>query len=127
MRAPRCYNYRMDNTIDIYEEERPWGRFRKFTDNQKSTVKIIYVNPNEELSLQSHKKRKEFWRIIAGAGIVEIGENRYQAKEDDEFKIDVGKRHSLSAGPRGIKVLEISFGDFDEEDIMRYRDKYGRM
>ena len=49
----------MDNTIDIYEEERPWGRFRKFTDNQKSTVKIIYVNPNEELSLQSHKKRKE--------------------------------------------------------------------
>lgn len=117
----------MDSTLDIYEEERPWGYFRKFSSNDKSTVKIIYVNPNEELSLQSHKKRKEFWRVIDGSGIVQIGEDRFQAKEDDEFQIDVGKIHSLSAGPRGIKVLEISLGDFDEDDITRYQDKYGRM
>jgi hypothetical protein len=26
-----------------------------------------------------------------------------------------------------MEVLEISFGDFDENDIVRYEDKYGRL
>ncbi len=48
----------MKENLNIYEEERPWGVFRKFTDNKPSTVKIITVKPNEELSLQSHNKRE---------------------------------------------------------------------
>ena len=34
-----------------------------FCSNTKSTVKIITVNPNSELSLQFHNNRDEFWKI----------------------------------------------------------------
>jgi mannose-6-phosphate isomerase-like protein (cupin superfamily) len=112
--------------LEIYQEERPWGNFRQFAYNILSTVKIITVKPNEILSLQSHKKRSEFWKIIKGNGIVEIGDLKSEAKEGDEYEISVGAKHRLSAGNGGIEVLEISTGEFDENDIIRYEDKYGR-
>lgn len=111
---------------EIYQEERPWGNFRQFTHNETSTVKIITVKPDQGLSLQSHTKRSEFWRIIGGSGIVEIGEIKHEAKEGDEYTIVVGTKHRLIAGPSGINVLEIATGEFDENDIIRYEDRYGR-
>lgn len=44
--------------MKIYKEERPWGNFERFTHNEISTVKILTVNPNEELSLQYHHNRE---------------------------------------------------------------------
>jgi mannose-1-phosphate guanylyltransferase/mannose-1-phosphate guanylyltransferase/mannose-6-phosphate isomerase len=111
----------------IYQEERPWGNFRQFTHNIFSTVKIITVKPNEILSLQSHQKRSEFWHVISGDGIVEIGEIKKNTVVGDEHEIAVGEKHRLGAGQNGIQVLEIAFGDFDEDDIVHYEDKYGRL
>jgi mannose-1-phosphate guanylyltransferase/mannose-1-phosphate guanylyltransferase/mannose-6-phosphate isomerase len=113
--------------LNIFQTERPWGNFRQFTNNELSTVKILNVNPNEQLSLQSHKSRVEFWHIISGSGTVEIGENKYNASVGDEYEIAVGEKHRLSAGSNGISVLEIALGDFDESDIIHYEDKYGRI
>ncbi len=50
----------MDENLKIEEVERPWGKFRRFTKNTNSTVKILTINPNEVLSLQSHQHRAEF-------------------------------------------------------------------
>jgi mannose-6-phosphate isomerase-like protein (cupin superfamily) len=111
----------------IFQIERPWGNFRQFTKNDPSTVKIVTVKPNEILSLQSHKNRSEFWHIIIGDGVVQIGEVKKNAKVGDEYEIPIGEKHRLSAGSNGIQVLEISTGDFDEEDITHYEDKYGRV
>ena len=111
----------------IYQEERPWGNFRQFTHNILSTVKIITVNPNEILSLQSHQKRSEFWHVIAGDGIVEIGGIKKNTVVGDEHEIAVGEKHRLGAGSNGIQVLEIALGDFDESDVVHYEDKYGRI
>lgn len=115
----------MEDT-EIYEEKRPWGFFRRFTNNQKSTVKILKVKPNEILSLQSHKLRSEFWRIINGSGFVQIGENKKEAQIGDEFTIALEEKHRLIAGDLGIEVLEIAIGNFEENDIIRYEDKYLR-
>lgn len=115
------------NSLEIYQEERPWGDFRQFTQDFSSTVKIITVNPNQSLSLQSHEKRSEFWKILSGSGIVEIGDEKINAKVSDEFNISVNVKHRLSAGENGISVLEIAWGDFDENDIIRYEDNYGRI
>ncbi len=112
--------------IKIYQEERPWGNFRQFTENSPSTVKIITVKVGEVLSLQSHSKRSEFWRVIHGSGIMEIGDVKHNVVEGDEHYIPLGAKHRLSAGPSGIEVLEIATGDFNENDIIRYDDKYGR-
>ncbi|MBI2660794.1 mannose-6-phosphate isomerase, partial [Candidatus Woesearchaeota archaeon] len=53
--------------------EKPWGRFIQYTHNEKATVKIIEVKPGGILSLQSHRKRKEFWVILEGKAIVTVG------------------------------------------------------
>jgi len=111
----------------VFQIERPWGNFRQFTLNDTSTIKIITVKPNEILALQSHKNRSEFWRVISGDGTVEIGEVKKDAIVGDEHEIAVGEKHRLGAGPNGIQVLEIALGDFDEEDIVHYEDKYGRV
>ncbi|MEI6580706.1 MAG: phosphomannose isomerase type II C-terminal cupin domain [bacterium] len=114
-------------SLNIYQEERPWGNFRQFTHNIPSTVKIITVKPNESLSLQSHQKRTEFWRVIKGEGVAHINGKDYNIKEGDEYKIPVHAKHSLASGNFGVQVLEIATGDFDENDIVRYEDKYGRV
>lgn len=106
--------------------ERPWGNFRQFTKNTPTTVKIITVAPDQILSLQSHTKRTEFWRVIVGGGFVEIGELRESVQVGDERLIPLGAKHRMQAGASGMQILEIAFGDFDEEDITRYEDKYGR-
>ena len=113
--------------LDIYQEERPWGSFRQFTHNILSTVKIITVKPGEVLSLQSHKKRAEFWRVISGEGTVEIGEKKENAIVGNEYEIRIEEKHRLSAGIQGIQIMEIATGEFDEKDIIRYEDKYGRV
>lgn len=112
---------------NIIQIERPWGDFRQFTRNEISTTKIITVKPNEMLSLQSHEKRTEFWHVVAGNGTVEIGDNKIEANVGDEYEIAVGEKHRLGGGPNGIQVLEIVTGDFDENDVKHYEDKYGRV
>lgn len=109
-----------------YTEKRPWGKFEKYTENEKCCVKILFVNPNEEFSLQYHEKRDEFWKIIQGTAEIVIGDKKTQAKENDEFFIPAKEKHRAIAGAGVVKILEISFGDFDENDIIRLEDKYSR-
>jgi mannose-6-phosphate isomerase-like protein (cupin superfamily) len=116
----------MKDKMNIYQEERPWGFFRKFTDNELSTVKLISIKPSEELSLQSHEKRVEFWRVVSGDGIFEVDEKKYIVEVGSEQYVSKQAKHKMKAGMDGMEVLEISFGEFDEGDIARYEDKYGR-
>jgi mannose-6-phosphate isomerase-like protein (cupin superfamily) len=113
--------------IQPFQEDRPWGHFRQFCKDTSVTVKIISVNPNEMLSLQSHTKREEFWRVIEGHGVVEIENNQQEVKPGDEIFIPIGARHRLVAKNENLEVLEISFGEFSEDDITRYDDKYKRV
>ncbi|MDQ3244938.1 MAG: phosphomannose isomerase type II C-terminal cupin domain [bacterium] len=115
----------MEN-LNIQNDERPWGNFKQFTANTPSTVKIITVNPNESLSLQSHNQREEFWYVLKGEGIFEINDVVYDVVEGDEYYVKLGEKHRISAEENGMQVLEIAFGNFNEEDIIRYEDKYGR-
>lgn len=117
----------MKNPQPPIDDKRPWGHFRQFCTNVPATVKIISINPNGMLSLQSHAKREEFWRVIAGDGTAVIGDNRQDIKIEDELTVPPGVRHRLSAGAKGLEVMEISFGEFDENDIVRYEDAYGRI
>lgn len=113
--------------VKPFQVERPWGNFRQFNLNTPVTVKILTVSPSAKLSLQSHNKRAEFWHVISGDGIMEIGENKYNVSAGDEQSIAIGVKHRLIAGPSGIRVLEVAVGDFLEiEDEVRYEDEYGR-
>jgi mannose-6-phosphate isomerase len=114
--------------LSNYEKEiRPWGNFERFTLNERSTVKIITVNPGQELSLQQHAHRDEEWLILQGAGSVTVGEQVTAVAPGDNFFVARGTKHRVNGGPLGLMLLEIAFGDFDEADITRIEDDYGRV
>ena len=105
---------------------RPWGSFIEFTKNELSTVKILIVNPGEELSLQYHKNREEFWHVLFGTPTIIIGNKEFTAQSGDEFIVKKGETHRIRAKYTEVRILEISFGRFSEDDIVRIEDTYGR-
>jgi mannose-6-phosphate isomerase-like protein (cupin superfamily) len=112
--------------MDKYSETRPWGKFEQFCHNEQVTVKIITVNPDSELSLQYHNHRDEFWRVVGGSGQVVMGDSTFDVKEGDEFFIPRKTNHQMKTKDDTLKMMEISFGKFDEKDIVRLKDIYGR-
>ena len=113
--------------MNISTTKRPWGSFTRFTNNEISTVKLLYINKDEELSLQYHTKREEFWKILVGHPQIIVGEETFEAKEGEEFTIKANVNHRISAPKDNVVILEISEGQFDEDDIVRIEDKYNRV
>ena len=113
--------------MDSTTTKRPWGSFTRFTNNEPSTVKLLYITKGEEFSLQYHTHREEFWKIIKGSPEVVIGDKTEHPKEGDEFLVQPHTNHRISAPYDDIVVLEISKGQFDEDDIVRIEDKYNRV
>jgi len=112
---------------NTYDEERPWGRFRRYTHNQLSTVKIITVNPGHVLSLQYHHKRDELWVALDPGLRVTLADQVWEPQPYEEIFIPHGTRHRVAGvGKEPSRWLEISFGEFDEDDIVRLEDFYGR-
>lgn len=107
-------------------EERPWGWFEQFNQNTPCSVKLIHVKPNSRLSLQYHNNRREFWKVIKGPVSVEIAGKKFTGREGDEFEIPVKANHRLAGLKKEGLVLEISYGQFDEDDIVRVEDDFGR-
>ncbi len=116
----------MEGLSGYEKDARPWGGYERFTLNEPSTVKIIAVRPGEAFSLQTHEHRGEFWRILAGSGRVTLGSETHEAAPGAQFFCPAGRAHRMEAGPEGVEFLEIAFGDFDERDITRIEDRYGR-
>ena len=112
--------------MDIYTEDRPWGRFEKFHENQLSTVKLIYIKANSRLSLQYHRQRWEFWKVIKGTAQVELDGKIIEVKEEENIVIPKGAKHRVKALNNNCVILEISYGNFDENDIVRIEDDYER-
>ena len=107
------------------EVTRPWGVFKQFALNEKCTVKILEIKPHEELSLQKHKQREENWYFIT-SGFVQIGENKKRVKKGELVIIKKNVPHRIFARWKKVKVLEISYGNFKENDEIRMEDKYKR-
>lgn len=112
--------------VNKLTDVRPWGKFIQFTHGEPSTVKILTINPHGQLSLQFHEHREEFWYVLEGNPIVTVGEKITEAKPGEEFLINKKDKHRAEAKDHTVRILEISFGNFDENDIVRLEDKYHR-
>lgn len=105
--------------------KKPWGKEEQFVLNSKCTVKILRVKPHLKTSLQYHHHRDEFWRVLENCRIW-IGNKKINAKGGNEFFIKRKVKHRLEGLDKEGRVLEISFGKFDKNDIARVEDDYGR-
>jgi len=106
---------------------RPWGNFEQFTLNEKTTVKILTIKPKQKFSLQYHHKRNEFWKFLDNPAKVTIGKKTLRIKKGEEIFIPAKTNHRIEAYSKPVRVLEISFGTFNEKDIKRIEDVYGRV
>ena len=107
--------------------ERPWGSFKQFANNRDCTVSLMTVLPGRRLSLQSHTGRAELWIVIDDGALVQVGDAERAYRAGDEIWIPANEKHRLSCrGDRPVRVLEVAFGNWQQEDIIRLEDDYGR-
>lgn len=108
--------------------ERPWGYYEVLETRADFQVKHLVVLPGKRLSLQSHRFRAEHWHIVSGSGFVTLDSEITEVKPGDSVTIPVGATHRVAAGmDSSLSFIEIQTGtSFDEEDIVRHEDDFGR-
>ncbi len=108
--------------------KRPWGTYQTILRENTYQVKRIIVNPNSQLSLQSHNHRSEHWIIVEGNGTITLGDKQIEVKKDDSVYIEVKEKHRMSNFTnKPVVFIEVQNGDYlGEDDIVRYEDVYGR-
>ena len=107
---------------------RPWGNYREYARNELCTVWIVEMKPGEEGSLQSHENFDELWTMLTDGGEVQLGEKVFMTNAGDEIYIPRGTKHRLSnKGVEPLRMFEVAYGEVQDEDKVRYEDKYGRM
>ena len=74
-----------------------------------------------------HKKRSEFWKVIKGTAVVEIDKKTIVLKEGETITIPRQAKHRVLALESDCIILEIAYGRFDENDIVRLEDDYQRV
>jgi mannose-6-phosphate isomerase len=117
----------LDHQPPSVKVEKPWGKFEQYTHNLLSTVKIITVAPGGVLSRQYHHNRDELWVVLDPGACVELDGRTLHPEPGEKLFIPRETVHRLSGvGETEARILEISFGEFDEDDIVRLDDVYGR-
>ncbi|MET0636500.1 MAG: phosphomannose isomerase type II C-terminal cupin domain [Chitinophagaceae bacterium] len=112
---------------DVAFVTRPWGTFKQYANNEDCTVSLMCCLPGQRLSLQSHTGRAELWIVIDDGATVQVGDAEREYMAGDEIWIPANERHRLSCkGDKAVRVLEVAFGNWQQDDIKRYEDDYVR-
>ncbi|MEY8200438.1 MAG: mannose-1-phosphate guanylyltransferase/mannose-6-phosphate isomerase [Colwellia sp.] len=108
---------------------RPWGKYDSIDNGERYQVKRITVNPGAKLSVQMHHHRAEHWIVVTGTAKVTNGEKTYLVTENESTYIPIGQVHALeNPGVIPLEMIEVQSGSYlGEDDIVRLKDKYGRV
>ena len=111
-----------------WTEQRPWGRFKNLMESESFKVKLIEVDPQKKLSLQSHRHRAEVWTVVQGEASVELDERKFSLKVGESVSIPLGAKHRLeNKNSTNLQIIEVQTGSYTgEDDIQRYEDDFGR-
>ena len=119
-----------DNTQLVHKTVyRPWGYYTVLAQGEGFLTKLIQVNPQQKLSLQSHNHRSEHWVVLKGVAKVILEGKEYVLSSGHSVDIPVKAIHSLqNPNKEELQIVEVQKGDLlIEEDIIRYEDMYGRV
>lgn len=114
--------------IQHKEASRPWGKYDCIDVGERYQVKRITVLPKAKLSLQLHHHRAEHWIVVKGTAKVTKGDQQYFITENESTFIPLGVIHSLeNPGSIPLELIEVQSGSYlGEDDILRFKDEYGR-
>lgn len=109
-------------------DTRPWGTWEVIDCGDGYCVKHIVVNPGGILSLQLHHFRAEHWIIVNGKATITLGENIINKNSGENIYIPIETKHRIqNQSTELLEFIEIQVGNnLDENDIVRFEDKYGR-
>ncbi len=119
-----------DDTVKIRKTVyRPWGFYTCLNEGKGWLTKVINVSIGHKLSLQSHNHRSEHWVILEGTATVILEDKKHVLNKGQSIDIPIGAKHSLqNLSKEPLKILEVQKGDIiSEDDIIRYKDIYGRV
>tara|TARA_R110001583_G_scaffold118774_1_gene270234 strand:+ start:1102 stop:1827 length:726 start_codon:yes stop_codon:yes gene_type:complete len=107
---------------------RPWGTYQTVDLGDRHQVKRIMVKPGEKLSVQMHHYRAEHWVVVSGMAKVQNGDKEIWLTENESTYISVGVIHALeNPSDLPLEIIEVQSGSYlDEDDIVRFSDRYGR-
>ena len=107
---------------------RPWGSYTSLIESKEWLVKRIEVKPGSKLSLQMHNYRTEHWIVVSGIAEIEIEQNTFTLTKNQSTFIPLKSKHRLkNPGPQPLTIIEIQSGKYiGEDDIIRFKDDYGR-
>lgn len=108
--------------------KKPWGCYTVLDSGPTFILKRIEVLPGESLSLQSHQHRSEHWTVATGTAKVDLEDETFHLETNESIIIPLNAKHRLG-NPNDdlLIIIEIQFGKIlDENDILRYEDRYGR-
>ena len=107
---------------------RPWGAFEGIDSGPRFQVKRLSVKPGESLSLQLHHHRAEHWIVVKGTAEVTRGDEVFTISENQSTYIPLGVKHRLrNPGKMELEMIEVQSGSYlGEDDIVRFKDRYGR-
>lgn len=117
------------NIVEKHQEvHRPWGFYTTLDKAERFQVKRIVVKSGEKLSFQMHYHRAEHWIVVQGTANVFLGDQTYVLSENQSIHIPLGMKHSLqNPGKIPLEVIEVQSGTYlEEDDIVRFKDEYGR-
>ncbi|HQB29515.1 MAG TPA: phosphomannose isomerase type II C-terminal cupin domain [Syntrophales bacterium] len=109
-------------------DRRPWGEYTVLAVDGDFKIKRIVVEPARRLSLQRHRKRSEHWFILRGKARVTRDEREILLEAGDSVDIPRDAWHRIeNTGGEPLVFIEIQTGQsFEEEDIERKEDDFGR-
>jgi mannose-6-phosphate isomerase-like protein (cupin superfamily) len=111
----------------VVRVKKPWGSYTDHYRTDKVVFKLIDINPNSQLSLQSHEDRQEMWVVIEGECVCYLEGHSTNLKEGDNIFIPTNSKHRLSNESKTMcTIAEMQFGTCSEDDITRYEDDYNR-
>ena len=111
-----------------YKETRPWGTFENLLDTEYCKVKEIVIKKGGRPSYQYHHKRSEAWVVVQGEAVATLDDVETTYKVGEVIIVPVGTKHRLSnPGETPLIIIEVQSGEYlGEDDIIRFKDIYGR-
>tara|TARA_B100000886_G_scaffold328591_1_gene277124 strand:+ start:3196 stop:3900 length:705 start_codon:yes stop_codon:yes gene_type:complete len=110
--------------------KKPWGyEYVIYNDSSKIAVTFIYIKNGHKTSLHCHPSKKTAFIVLDGKASVQIGiykENKRIYKSLSRLVLRPGLFHCLEAvSKKGLYALEFET-PYDKNDLLRFKDKYGR-
>ncbi|MBP9742256.1 MAG: mannose-1-phosphate guanylyltransferase/mannose-6-phosphate isomerase [Burkholderiales bacterium] len=117
------------HTSELHQTaHRPWGTYTILDEGPFYKIKRLEIKPQAAMSLQMHNHRNEHWIVVDGIATVTKDQQFFELTPNQSAYIEAKIIHRLeNKTDKNLIIIEVQCGLYlNEDDIIRFDDKYGR-